>query len=46
MEQRYKVALEVIKRICEDENYISTKQLLMICNTALEESEDKEDVCS
>ena len=46
MEQRYKAALEIIKRFCEQETYIDTKQLLLICNTVLEESEGKEDVCT
>lgn len=38
MEKAYKVALKTILRMCKEENYINTKNLILICETALDES--------
>lgn len=40
MEKAYKVALEIIKRICVDDTstYIDKRMILSICETALDES--------
>ena len=46
MEERYRAGLEIIKAFCENEGYIHSGKILLICNTVLEESEDKEDVRS
>ena len=37
MEKAYKVALKTILRMCKEENYINTKNLILICETALGE---------
>ena len=46
MEKAYKMALEIILKMCIKENYSITKEIQLVCETALEKSEEKEDVCS
>lgn len=48
MEERYKAGLEIIKAMCERENYIDVKSILTVCDIILGESEDNEDgnVCA
>lgn len=48
MEERYRAGLEIIRAMCEKEYYIDVKNILMVCNTILAESEDNKDgdVCS
>ena len=42
MEKAYKVALKTILGMCKEENYISTKNLILICETALKEDAREE----
>jgi hypothetical protein len=37
MEQRYKMVLEIILRMCEEEMYINAGTLKLMCETALQE---------
>lgn len=48
MEERYRAGLDIIKAMCERENYIDTAKILVVCNTIMGESEDNEDgnVCA
>ena len=41
MEQRYKAALEILLNLCK-EGYPTNDQVQVICETALNESEEKE----
>ena len=51
MEHMYKMALEVILKFCEKDDYSTTKNIMLICETVLKKdtdkvgSEDKGDVC-
>lgn len=42
MEKAYKVALKTILGMCKEENYINTKNLILICKTALDEDAREE----
>ena len=46
MEQRYKVALEIILGLCNKSDYISAETIEKICAIALGVEEGDEDVCA
>lgn len=46
MEQRYKLALEIILALCEKDGYTSAEDIKLICKTTLAEESGDEDVCT
>jgi len=43
MEQRYKTALEIIKKFCEERSYIEKETIITICDAVLDEEGEKGD---
>lgn len=41
MEKAYKVALEIILEMCKNENYISTQNLILVCETVLKKDTEE-----
>ena len=41
MEKAYKVALEIILEMCKKENYISTQNLILVCETVLKKDTEE-----